>query len=203
MKRIFLAILVGVALMGSSYAALVFLQRPTPSVVGGATSGGTASSLLVDSDGTLHTTSIAPTTTTDVNVKQVNGATVVTGTGTSVNAERVVLANEPVVAIVPGSSGLYDYAGTGSTITTLSATSGTSWTTGTLYINSLHCFNQTAGAVTVSRTDTANNKFETAKSIAANADSYLETPGSWSQMVGVKIWAGTSSAITCLVVAKN
>jgi len=188
--------------LGMTYGR-AFFQRPNPTVVGGATSGGTASSLLVDSDGTLHTTSIAPTTTTDVNVKQVNGATVTTGAGTAATAERVVLANEPVVAIVPGTSGLYDYAGTGSTVTTLSATSGTSLTTNTIFINSLRCHNGTGGAITVSRTDTAGTTFEVTQSIAANSSAYLESPGSWTQMAGLKLWASAVSSLHCTISAKN
>src|SRR5262249_7835742 len=114
-----------------------------------------------------------------------------------------VISTEPVSVMVPSVSGLTDYTGTGSTVTTLSATSGTALTANTLYINSIHCWNVTGGAITVTRTDTAANKFDTALSIAANSDKYLETPGSWTQMVGLKLWASAVSSINCTISAKN
>ena len=201
MKRILLVLLLVLSVAGLG-RALVLFQRPNPTVVGGATSSGTSEALLTDSNGNLYTLP-GSGSVQDVNVKQVNGGTVTTAAGTSAGTQRVTISTEPVTAIVPGVAALSDYTGTGSTVTTLSATSGTSLTTNTLYINSLRCHNGTGGAITVSRTDTAGTTFEVTQSIAANSSAYLESPGSWTQMAGLKLWASAVSSLHCTMSAKN
>lgn len=55
-RTIIIATVIYVLLItGASFGVTAYFQRPTSQVVGGATSGGVVSALLVDSDGTLHT----------------------------------------------------------------------------------------------------------------------------------------------------
>lgn len=51
-----LMIAIALLTVGLAPGVHALLQRPTPTVTGGATSGGTAAAFLIDSDGTLHTT---------------------------------------------------------------------------------------------------------------------------------------------------
>src|SRR3989442_15350453 len=118
-NRLVLTVLIVLALsLGMTYGR-AFFQRPNPTVVGGATSGGTASSLLVDSDGTLHTTSIAPTTPTDVNIKQENGGADPIAARNSAATQRRTMSTEPYSVIGSGAAGREGYNRKGGTVLTL------------------------------------------------------------------------------------
>lgn len=106
----------------------------------------------------------------------------------------------PMPVIVTTASGTTAYTGTGSTVTTLSATSGTVITANTIYIGQLSCYNITAGAITISRTDTEGTQFEVSYSIPANSN-YLRSYALPEKMVGLKLWASAVSSITCTVTA--
>lgn len=126
------------------------------------------------------------------------------------------VANGVGVAVTQGTAGttawpvtqtigaaVTDYSGSGATVLTLSATSGTVITANTIFIQTLHCFNITGGAITVSRTDTAGTQFEVTFSIAANSNYYAESPNSFVKMVGLKMWASAINSINCVMVAKQ
>lgn len=102
--------------------------------------------------------------------------------------------------ITTTNSGVNAYTGTGSTVTVLSTTSGTSLTTNTIYIGQISCYNITGTAATINRTDTAGTQFEVSFSIPANSN-YLRYYAIPEKMVGLKMWAGTASAIDCTVSA--
>ncbi len=106
------------------------------------------------------------------------------------------------VSLVEGAA-TTDYSGTGITVFTLSATSGTVITANTVYVTMLRCFNTTGGAVTINRTDTAANMFETSFSIPANSNYYAESPGSFAKMVGIKMWASAINSINCIMSGKQ
>src|SRR3990167_1361891 len=152
----------------------------------------------------------------NVNVAEINGVTPLMGNGvTGTGSPRVTIASDNTafsVNAIQSTAGatawpvtqtigtaVTDYAGSGVTVITLSATSGTSITTETVYWNMMRCYNTTAGAITVSRTDTAANTFEVAYSIPANSNYYLESPGSFTKMVGLKLWASAVSSLNCVM----
>lgn len=95
-----------------------------------------------------------------------------------------------------------DYGGTLSIIALLTTTANTSITANTVFVGQLSCYNMTAGAVTLNRTDTAGTKFETSFSIPANSN-YLRSYTMPEKMVGVQMWAGTASALNCTLTAKQ
>ena len=168
----------------------------------------------------VHITGNTDGINTDVNVAQINGVTPLMGNGvTGTGSPRVTIASDNTafsVNAIQSTAGatawpvtqtigtaVTDYAGSGVTVITLSATSGTSITTETVYWNMIRCYNTTAGAITVSRTDTADNQFEVAYSIPANSNYYLESPGSFTKMVGLELWASAVSSLNCVMNGKQ
>ena len=106
----------------------------------------------------------------------------------------------PIPVIVTTSGGTTAYTGTGATVTTLSSTSATVITANTIYLGQLSCYNITAGAITVNRTDTAGNQFEVSFSIPANSN-YIRSYALPEKMIGVKMWASAASSINCTITA--
>lgn len=146
------------------------------------------------------------------------GTVIVAGAGTAGSAGTAALTIQGIssgvpVAVTGGSTALpvmatdgvatTIYGGTMSTLSALTTTSGAVITALTITINSLECFNVTGSAATVNRTDTAGLQFETSFSIPANSTLYLVSPGAMQKMVGLKMWAGTASAINCVISARQ
>lgn len=97
------------------------------------------------------------------------------------------------------------YGGALSTLATLTTTSGSgaaNITTLTITINSLHCFNTTSSAATITRQNSAGDYFQKSYSLPANSDVYIVSPGAMEKQVGLTMYAGTASAINCVMDAR-
>ena len=79
---------------------------------------------------------------------------------------------------------------------------GTVVTANTILLQQLSCYNTTAGAITINRTDTAGNQFEVAFSIPANSN-YERQYLAGEKMVGLKLWASAINSINCTLTAKQ
>lgn len=102
------------------------------------------------------------------------------------------------------------YAGTGVTVTTLALSSGTTvMTADTVDVQGIRCNNFSGATVYVTLTDTAGNLFHgeaTAQlgfAIPAYSDDQVIAAGSHVRMVGIKMYAGTASAVNCLIWGKQ
>lgn len=86
----------------------------------------------------------------------------------------------------------------GSTVTTLSTTSGTVLTTNTTLVQILYCDNTTGSAATVTIKDhTLAKEVVSAFSIAANSNvRFIDSPVGMV-LQGIEWWQGTASAINC------
>lgn len=106
----------------------------------------------------------------------------------------------PLYSINISDSGGTAYTGTGSTVATLSATSGTVVTANTIYVSQISFYNTTSGAITINRTDTAGNQLEVAFSIPANSN-YIRSYALPEKMVGLKMWASATNSINYTISA--
>ncbi len=98
------------------------------------------------------------------------------------------------------------YAGTLSTLGDLTTTTGgtsANITLNTITINSLHCFNRTSSAATITRADSSGTVFQSAFSLPGNSDVYIVSPNAMEKQVGLALWAGTNSAIRCVMSARQ
>lgn len=119
----------------------------------------------------------------NVNIRAVGG----TAIGTSV----------PVTVVSGVATGTY--TGTGATVITLSATSGTSITTATVYVQTARCNNTTAGSLSMNITDTAGTSLDTAFVIPANSSYTSINSPSGAKLVGIKMWASATPGINCIL----
>ena len=185
MKRVLLlAILVLVAIPA-------FAQRPIGQAVSGATQTGTEGvTFLTDANGAVII---------------VAGGTAITISGTVTTTLCTTGTCSENVAIVYGATAT-PYAGTGVTVTTLALSSGTTvMTAETVDVQGIRCNNFSGSTVYVTLTDTAGNLFHgeaTAKlgfAIPAYSDDQVIAAGSHVRMVGIKMYAGTASAVNCVI----
>lgn len=103
-----------------------------------------------------------------------------------------------------------DYAGTGSTVTTLAVSSGTTvMTTATVDVQGIRCNNFSASTRYITLTDTAGNLFHgeatatLAFAIPAYADDQVIAANSHVRMVGIKMYASAGSAVNCTIWGKQ
>ena len=98
------------------------------------------------------------------------------------------------IPVITSGAGSTTYVGTGSTIVTLSTTSGTVATASTINVNQLSCYNSsTTTQDSFSRTDTAGNTFEVQLGIPAKSN-YLRSYGQpGEKMVGLKWWSANGT----------
>lgn len=113
-------------------------------------------------------------------------------------------AEAQVQVITPARGFTNDYAGTGYTVSTLSATSATVMTPNTILAQTVMCVNVTGGAVTVTGTDTAGNVVIPTVSIAANAAPvFFVNALAGVRLVGLKMWASAALSINCIITGKQ
>lgn len=159
-----------------------------------------------------------PTTLTSCTAPYVrlNKSTAITGAGNVTVRLLGFPAGSPSVATLSGSlpagtnaigsvtdyspiigTGVTAYSGTGATIYTLVGTSGSTSviTASTVWVNFLKLSNITAGAITVTLTDTAGLQEETSFSIPANSTYFAIPPAAWLKFVGLKLYASAASSV--------
>lgn len=103
---------------------------------------------------------------------------------------------------------LTDYTGTGSTVFTLSATSGTVITANTIILLQLSCYYIGSGSgANINRTDTAGNVFELGFNIPGDSSShdsnYIRNYTWGEKMVGLKMWASATNSVNCTITARQ
>lgn len=198
---VILSCAIGAAVLTPTVEAM--LQRPVSEMVSGATSAGIQSTILVDSDGTVHTTGTGTVTgTVAVNMTQLGGVTGSVNNGTAdTGTQRVAIASDNTAFKVRGTPAMTGYT-TQATFTTnglflLQNTATNQATATTTLLQSVILTNNTPNAVLTQVMD-GNGRYLLGPSfsIAANSQYVLNVPSGALMTSGVNVSANTANALT-------
>lgn len=153
---------------------------------------------------TLNSSSVQTCPTTAIGTTCAVGLTV-QGSATGVPIPMTNPLTTAFPSMATDGTALAIYAGTLSTLGTLTTTAGggANITTNTITINSLHCFNITATAATVTRADSSGLTLQTSFSIPGNSDVYLVSTQAMEKQTGLALWSGSNNAIRCIMSARQ